>query len=190
MEFSGRLKRQCRIRNSWLPGDVRETVEAASFWEMVDRENRKHEDGCQVQHVSIHRQPCMEVETKAKEANDRNDEAAENHEMPTTSPTLEGLVEDDGDTHLRIMDADSSDHDDSMSDTRRAQRTRPRRPITVTGVSKIAKKKNRIRRKFATAQATIPAAKIPLGLGMIDVRLVSPLVLLFLFIFGFPPSMF
>lgn len=67
---------------------------------------------------------------------------------------------------------------------RRARRTRPRRPVTVMRVFKVPKKKRRIRRKFDTAQATISTANIPLALGAIGARLVSPLVLAFFFVFA------
>lgn len=172
------------MRNNWLPYEAREPVETASFWKMVGRENRRHEVGCQVRDVSIQSGPCMEVEVKVEEVNDRNEEPAEHHGMPSTSPPPEESVEDDGDTPLRTMYADGSDHNESMSGTRRARRTRRWRPIMVTRIFKTAKKKQ-IRRSMATEKATIPAAKIPLGLGMIDVKIVSPLVLLFLFLFLF-----
>lgn len=139
------------MHNNWLPYEAREPVETASFWAVVDRENRRHEDGRQVQDVSIQHDPCMEFEAEVAEAHNCNDDQVEHHATLTTSPTPQESVEDDGDTHLGTMDADGSNHEESMSDTRRARKMRPLRPIMVSRASKITKKK-RLRRKFATAR--------------------------------------
>lgn len=96
------------MRNNWLPYEAREPVETASFWAMVDRENRRHEGGSQVQDISIHREPCIEVEAEAEEVNDGNDEPLERHDALTTSPTSERSVEED-DVELVLASLDVVD---------------------------------------------------------------------------------
>ncbi len=149
-----------------------------------DRNNRRTKASKVNDTRFLFRDQCDGVEADVEQGIDCTDKPVDDQYMSRISEASEISAEDDGDRLLGTMDADGSDHEESMNGTRRARNMRPRRPITVTRVSKIAKKKKRIRRKFAIAQATIPAAKVPLGLGTIGARLVFPLVLLF-FLFAF-----
>ncbi len=165
--------------------EVEAGVETASFWAMVDSEIRRNKDDRQDRSILVFRDQCIGVEAEDEESIDCTAKPVDDLYTSRISGTSAISAEGHGRALLRALDAGGTDDDESMSGTRRARNTRPRRPRTVMRVSKTEKKSKRRRRKFGTAQVTIPAARIPLGLGTNDARLVSAPVLLFLLLFSF-----
>lgn len=74
----------------WIPYDVREPVETAGFWAMVDRENRRHAGRHREQNGIVQGDPRVGVEGDVEEVSDCNGTPDEGHD---TSSTPEQLVE-------------------------------------------------------------------------------------------------
>lgn len=130
---------------------------------MVDYESRERK-------LSLHSDSRVTVETAVEVGGDCNGDPG------SPPPSERSTNEDDYDTLLGTMETVRSDHDESMGDTRRARKTKPRRPMTATRVSKIVKKRKRIAKESSRAEKNTPAVDVPQGLDTILVGLLSPLV--------------
>ncbi len=130
-----RRSKHHRGSDDWLPFDHRalETVETASFWEMVDREHRLEEDDCLEQGELQQSHTCTQAEMATEDHdNDQNDTSSERQDGHVGPMATECFVPEGGPgtlpcieitTHMTGVEATGKTIPDEASTTAEMEKT-------------------------------------------------------------------
>ncbi len=165
-------KRRLYPDHDWLPSDScgHIPVETASFWEMVDREQRRNEFARQKQEVFRRLDACMELREMTQDNdNDRNDTLRECYDRTVGPRPIEYLVPDGDPWTLPCRTiAKLETVVETVSDTM----------VTGDGVASGLE-------KMETASTKETEGEVGLSCAAVDSRLLSTTVLICFLLFAF-----